>query len=283
VFSCSIVSFIRFSKNGYSIKTKNKHYLLLLVDIVGKNKNMGNPKISEQPFRFKQFKIYQDKCLMKVGTDGILLGAWADVAGAQEMLDIGTGTGVIAIMLAQRSEEARIDGVEIDQYSYEQAVQNVTDCPWNTRINVVHESIQNYAKQLPKQYDLIVSNPPFFSGGTFSSSQDRTSVRHTVKLPHGDLLRSVRQLLDSEGRFAVVLPLIEGLRFEEMARTYKLFCTRKKAVRPKADKPVERLLMLFEKVEKPIIEEPELVIQYDGRNNWTEDYIDLTKAFYLKM
>jgi tRNA1Val (adenine37-N6)-methyltransferase len=244
---------------------------------------MGDPKISEQAFRFKQFKIYQDKCLMKVGTDGILLGAWADVTGAEEILDIGTGTGVIAIMLAQRSEKARIDGVEVDQISFEQAVQNVKHCPWNTRIDIVHESIQNYARQTQKQYDLIVSNPPFFSGGTFSSSQDRASVRHTVKLPHGDLLQSVRRLLQPDGRFAVILPLIEGLRFEEMARTYKLFCTRKKNVKPKADKPVERLLMVFEKSEKPTVEEPELVIQHEGRNNWTEDYVELTRAFYLKM
>jgi len=235
-----------------------------------------------KPFYFKQFTIEQDRCAMKVGTDGVLLGAWADVSNAQSVLDIGTGSGVIAIMLAQRAQQASIDAVEVDEDAYNQALENVEACPWNERLSVVHASIQDYANEGTHQYDLIVSNPPFFSGGTFSASQDRNSVRHTVKLPHGDLLQAARKLLSKTGRFCVVLPLIEGLRFAELAQTYHLFCTRMTEVRPKADKPVERLLMEFQQDERPV-QKDSLVIQHEERNDWTEAYIELTGAFYLKV
>ncbi len=219
---------------------------------------------------------------MKVGTDGVLLGAWADVANAHKMLDIGTGTGVIAIMLAQRQETAQIHAVEVEENAYQQALANMAATPWASRLQLFHTSIQDFAKVQEGDYDLMVSNPPFFSGGTFSDKQDRNSVRHTVKLPHGDLLQAVRRLLSKEGRFCVILPYIEGLRFQEMADFYQLHCTKVTEVFPKADKPVERLLMQFEKQARPL-EKDQLIIQYEGSNHWTEAYIELTKAFYLNM
>lgn len=235
-----------------------------------------------KPFHFKQFVIHQDRCAMKVGTDGVLLGAWADVTGVHKALDIGAGTGVIAIMLGQRTESAEIHAVEIDKDSFTQAQENMAAAPWGERLQVLHVSIQEYLRSAKDRYDLIVSNPPFFSGGTFSNNQDRNSVRHTVKLPHGDLLTAARTLLKEEGRFCVILPFLEGLRFEELARSYKLYCTRKMEVRPKADKAIERLLLEFERREKEQSKEM-LVIQKEKRNNWTEDYIALTGDFYLKM
>lgn len=219
---------------------------------------------------------------MKVGTDGVLLGAWADVAGVGRALDIGTGTGVIAIMLGQRNTETRVWGVEIDEASCRQAAENMAAAPWADRLEAVHASIQDFTRQTPERFDLIVSNPPFFSGGTFSRKQDRNSVRHTVKLPHGDLLSAARSLLADEGRFCVVLPYIEGLRFIELAATYKLYCTRSMEVRPKAEKPVERLLLQFERREKEQVRES-LVIQKERRNDWTDSYVALTGDFYLKM
>ena len=233
-------------------------------------------------FYFKQFSIAQDQCSMKVGTDGVLLGAWADVTNAQQILDIGAGTGVIAIMLSQRSEKAQIHAIEIDELAAKQAADNIQNSPWTTRLSIINQSIQDYGKSSEQKYDLIVSNPPFFSGGTFSHNQDRNDVRHTVKLPHGDLLIAVRRLLSREGKFCVILPLIEGMRFKEIAADYSLFCTKVTKVKPKVSKPVERLLLQFERVESPEIVD-ELVIQKEGRNNWTEAYIDLTRAFYLKM
>jgi tRNA1Val (adenine37-N6)-methyltransferase len=234
------------------------------------------------PFYFKEFVIHQDKCKMKVGTDGVLLGAWAEAQGVRSVLDVGAGSGLIAIMLAQRILDAHIDCVEIDQPSYEQAMDNIARSPWSDRLRAIHAPVQEYARQAGQKYDLIVSNPPFFSGGTFSSKDDRASVRHTVKLPHGDLLGAVRTLLAPEGRFCAILPYIEGLRFEELARNYNLYCTKLTEVLTKANKPVERLLIQFERQPKTL-ERSRLVIQKEQDGDWTEEYTALTGAFYIKM
>lgn len=235
-----------------------------------------------EPFQFKQFSIEQDRCTMKVGTDGVLLGAWANVEKASRILDIGTGSGLIAVMLGQRTESAMIDAVEIEKEAFEQAKANMENVPWSDRLSIVHTSIQDYSKLSNHKYDLIVSNPPFFSGGTFSKDQDRSSVRHTVKLPHGDLLAAVRTLLAPKGRFCVILPLIEGLRFIELAGNYNLYHTRLMEVKPKSDKPVERLLLQFER-QKQDLKKETLVIQKQARNDWTSAYRALTGDFYLKM
>lgn len=242
---------------------------------------MSEVKIAK-PFHFKQFSIEQDCCPMKVGTDGVLLGAWADVEAADSILDIGTGTGLIAIMLAQRNTKAQITGVEIDEAAYQQAKDNMKQSPWAERLSIVCQSIQKFAKLHRGTYDLVVSNPPFFSGGTFSDNQDKNSVRHTIKLPHGDLLVAVRSLLKMNGKFCVILPRIEGLRFKEMAHRYHFFCTKITEAYPKKEKKVERLLLQFEKTEQPLVTDS-LVIQKEKRNDWTQAYIDLTGEFYLKM
>jgi len=239
-------------------------------------------KITVQPFQFKQFTIQQDRCTMKVGTDGVLLGAWADVSGVQTVLDVGTGSGVIALMLAQRTEQAVIHAVEIDAEASAQAVENMQNTVWANRLQVFPIAIQDFVREAENRYDLIVSNPPFFTGGTFSHSQERNSVRHTVKLPHGDLLAAARSLLSKQGRFCVILPYMEGLRFQELARDYNLHCTNMTEVHPNANKPVERLLLQFERHERPPVQS-QLVIQAEGRNEWTEQYVALTRDFYLYM
>ena len=218
---------------------------------------------------------------MKVGTDGVLLGAWSDTTGAANILDIGTGTGLIAIMLAQRAaSSAFIHAVEIDDEACEQAAGNMRRSPWTDRLTCFHTSIQDFAKQSRQHYDLIVSNPPFFSGGTFSNSQDKNSVRHTIKLPHGDLLSAVRSLLSPTGKFCVILPQMEGLRFREMAGNYGIFCSEMVEVHPKADKPTERLLLRFE-LQKKAREESQLVIcESDDANDWTTEYRQLTGCYY---
>lgn len=219
---------------------------------------------------------------MKVGTDGVLLGAWSDATGAANILDIGTGTGLIAIMLAQRATEATIHAVEIDDEACAQATENMAASPWANRLTCFHASIQDFAKQTKQRYDLIVSNPPFFSGGTFSNSQDKNSVRHTIKLPHGDLLTVVRSLLAPDGRFCMILPQMEGLRFREMANNYGIYCTKMVEVLPKLGKPVERLLLQFELHGRPT-EKSELVINNsDEANDWTTEYQLLTGLYYNK-
>jgi len=237
---------------------------------------------SSSVFRFKQFEIEQNGCAMKVGTDGVLLGAWADVQGGKEILDIGTGTGVIAIMLAQRKLDANVDAVEIDATACQTAQKNMLNCPFSNRLNCIEKPIQDFAKTTRKEYDLIVCNPPFFTGGTLSAQTNRNDVRHTIKLPNGDLLNSVQRLLKKDGKLCVVLPFIEGLRFKELAQNYNLYCTKVTQVRPKKEKPVERLLLQFEKVNQPETTD-ELIIQFEKRNDFTPDYIALTKEFYLKM
>ncbi len=239
-----------------------------------------------KPFQFKQFRIEQDQTTMKVGTDGVLLGAWASVQQAKRMLDIGTGTGVIALMLAQRTitEGGVIDAVEIDEAAFQQASSNAQSSPFSARVRIFHDSIQTFAQQQANatpavKYDLIVSNPPFFTGGTFSSDENKNRVRHTVKLPHNDLLNATRQLLHKEGRFCVILPLIEGLRFIEIARTYGFYCTQKVEVLPKASKPVGRLLLQFEFMYKPISINT-LTIRGEAENDFTDEYKALTKDFY---
>jgi len=131
------------------------------------------------------------------------------------------------------------------------------------------------------RYDLIVSNPPFFSGGTFSANEDRNSVRHTVKLPNGDLLMAARKLLNKDGRFCVILPYIEGLRFQEQAEQYGFYCTKMTEIVPKHGRPVERLVLQFEQTAKALVEDELIVHEDDG--SYTAAYIELTKAFYRDM
>lgn len=237
---------------------------------------------SYEPFQFKKFAIEQDKCAMKVGTDGVLLGAWCDVSNTDKALDIGMGSGVIAIMLGQRCE-AEIHGVEIDEVSFEQAKNNMENAEWADRLKPILKPIQDYAKLSREEYDLVVSNPPFFSGGTFSDNQDKNNVRHTVKLSHGDLLSSARKLMTKSGKFCLILPLIEGLRMQEVAKTYGLYCTKITEVKSRPDSGVERLLMQFEKEEVAKIKKEELVIYKQKGKAYSAEYIAMTKDFYLKM
>ncbi|GJM32245.1 MAG: tRNA1(Val) (adenine(37)-N6)-methyltransferase [Saprospiraceae bacterium] len=218
---------------------------------------------------------------MQIGTDGVLLGAWTGVENANRILDIGTGTGIIAIILAQRSE-GQIHAVEIHPESCQQAAENMQASPWTDRLTVFNESIQQFSRGKREIYDLIVSNPPFFTGGTFSNQQDRNNVRHTTKLPHGDLLTSARNLLSPEGRFCVILPFIEGLRFQELAATYHLYCTKMTEVTPRPGLNVNRLLLQFERTERPLVRDL-LAIRQTDSEDWTDEYIAMTGAFYLKM
>jgi tRNA1Val (adenine37-N6)-methyltransferase len=234
-----------------------------------------------KPFNFKQFSIEQDRCAMKVGTDGVLLGAWVDVSDTKMILDIGSGTGVIAIMLAQRNAKAIVHGVDIDELASQQAQENMDASPFSERLHAFTLDIQTYAKITDRKYELIVSNPPFFTGGTLSASQDKMNVRHTVKLPHGDLLIAVKNLLTPNGRFCVILPLIEGLRFKELAERSGLYCTKLTEVRPKAEKAVERLLLQFEQEDKPLIQRQLTIQAKEGRHDFTVEYINLVKDFYI--
>ncbi|MFM2392915.1 MAG: hypothetical protein RLZZ546_897 [Bacteroidota bacterium] len=232
-------------------------------------------------FTFKKFTIKQTMCTMKVNTDGVLLGAWAIIKNSKKVLDIGTGTGVIALMIAQRSEQTQILGIDIDENSSIEAQENVSNSPYHDRVEIKHTSIQDYLKTDNDKFDLIISNPPFFTGGTFSANENKANVRHTIKLPHGDLLNSVNQLLDSKGNFGLILPYIEGLRFIELAERSMLYPSHITEVRHRKEKPIERLLINFKKEKTTKIHMEELLIMEEDGQTYTESFKKLTQEFYI--
>jgi len=170
-------------------------------------------------FTFKQFTIYQDKCSFKVGTDGVLLGACADVSGAKNILDIGTGTGLLALMLAQRCY-AEIVAIEPDRDSFEQASGNVRSGKWNDRIKVVNTDLQNYDPGTVK-FDLIVSNPPYFTDSLKNPDPRKAASRHNDTLSSGEILRSVSRLLSDKGKLQIILPYV-GFADKVFLRTYNV-------------------------------------------------------------
>lgn len=236
--------------------------------------------MSNSIFQFKQFNVHQDINQMKVGTDGILLGAWVNCEAKKSILDIGTGTGLLALMVAQKNSKCAVDGVEIDEGACEEAIQNIKESSFGDRINIHKGSIQDYAKDADKKYDLIVCNPPFFTGGTLSNNMGRQAVRHTTKLSHTDLLRSVASMLQPNGHFALIVPFLEGLRFVEMAESYKLHLKHKTKVRSKASSKIERLLLSFCNCDTDAMVEDEIIIYNEDGGN-TAAYKQLTKDFYL--
>lgn len=199
-------------------------------------------------FKFKNFTIVQKDNAIKVNNDGILLGAWANCQDCKHLLDIGTGTGVIALLVAHKQPEAIIDAVEIDELSCIEAQYNVSQSTASARIHVIKNSIQDFAKNATVVYDHILCNPPFFSGGSLSSVPgDKDLLRQTIKLGHGDLLIAVSQLLRSGGKFSVILPFMEGLRFIEMAQRYHMVLQDRVNVKKTKEARIEKLLLTFEK------------------------------------
>jgi tRNA1Val (adenine37-N6)-methyltransferase len=216
---------------------------------------------------------------MKVGTDGVLLGAWATLHNAGTILDIGTGSGVIALMLAQRtSPTCVIDAVELEHEDAGQARENVAASPWPDKVHVHTTSIQHFVPS--HQYDLIISNPPFFINSQEPPDARRIQARHTVSLSYEDLLQAVVRLLKPSGTFQVVLPYLEGLHFITLASSRLLYCTRQWSFRTRPEKPVERLLLEFS-FQDGTLDTGEILL-YDTGDAWSDQYKMLTKSFYLQ-
>jgi tRNA1Val (adenine37-N6)-methyltransferase len=235
-------------------------------------------------FKFKEFEVKQEDSAMKIGTDGVLLGAWAKIDDFQEsILDIGSGTGLISLMMAQRSDVELIDAVELDPAAYEESVFNFENSPWGDRLFCYHSSFQEFAEEIEDSYDLIVTNPPYFNRvNTVDQSRDR--ARNDHNLPAKDLLAGVDMLLAEEGRFACVLPAEDAQKFTDLAAVQGLYLNRKCEVKGRLESKVVRSLMEFDRVKKnssEIILE-ELIIEIE-RHKYTQDYKDLVRDFYLKM
>lgn len=230
-------------------------------------------------FKFKQFTVYQDKCAMKVGTDGVLLGAWADCSGAKTALDIGVGTGLISLMLAQRTE-MNVTAIEINKEASEQAKENVARSKWSNRISIEHISIQDYLKNANQKFDLIVSNPPYFQNSLLASTKERSVARHNSEMQFDDLLEAADVLLSESGRMSVILPYLEGVMFILQAVEKGLYCIRQTKVLPNPGKEPKRLLLEFQKNKKALVEQ-DLIIELNKRHEYSEAYKNLTKDFYL--
>jgi len=237
---------------------------------------MANPY-----FSFKQFTVFHHKCAMKVGIDGVLLGAWADVDNADAILDIGTGTGLIALMLAQRSS-ARIDAIDIDADAVIQANENIQKSPWLSRIEAYEVELQKYVLKTENRYDLIVSNPPYFVNSTKAPVENRNTARHTDTLTHKELLDNALILLKPTGRICVVLPVNEGLLSVEYAASIGLYCTKQVAVFPKPGAVAKRLLLEFSPQFAACVNS-EIVIESDVRHQYSPEFTTLAKDYYLKL
>lgn len=238
---------------------------------------MANPY-----FRFKKFTVYHDKCAMKVGTDAVLLGAWADTNFCRNILDIGTGTGIIALMLAQRSQ-ATVEAIDIDKEACVQATENAAASPYTERIKVVHASCTDFAaSNQQKRYDLIVSNPPYFINSLKCPDNKRTMARHTDTLLLSDLIREAQTLLSPSGRIALVLPYERLEEVKALASANHLYICRQTDVIPTPGAAPKRLLVELSATEENIKNRDTLTIE-EARHQYTPEYIALTKEFYLKM
>lgn len=234
--------------------------------------------MSNTYFNFKQFTINQDRCAFKVGTDGVLLGACADVKGRRKILDIGTGTGLIALMLAQRCD-AQITAIEPDNESFIQASENVKFSKWSSRIKVENYTLQDYIPAGAK-FDLIVTNPPYFIDSLKNPDTAKSITRHNDNLTHSDILKAADRLIDQNGILQLIMPYDEGNIFIAEAYGYGLFCSNILKIRPTPSSEIRRLILGFSR-EKGKPAEQFLTIETGKRHDFTDDYLSLTKDFYL--
>jgi len=237
-------------------------------------------KMSSGQFRFKQFTINQERAMFKVTTDSVLLGAWTDIERAGSILDIGTGTGLLALMAAQRSA-ARIVAIEPDRDSFLQAGININGSPWAERITLLNTALQDYYPDGGAGFEAIIINPPYFVNSLMNPDENKARARHNVTLQQTDLLEAAGRLLNNGGSLHLVLPVNEAERFLVLAVNYRLFCSRRMLVRPTPGQQPSRVLMTLRQENGPFIEE-EIVIEKGGRHIYSAEYVSLTKEFYLK-
>jgi tRNA1Val (adenine37-N6)-methyltransferase len=230
-------------------------------------------------FRFKQFSILDDKCAMKVGVDGVLLGAWADVAGAKSILDIGAGCGLIALMLAQRSK-AIIHGIEIDSDAAKQAGENAINSLWADHIRIENISARDFTLSNELKFDLLVCNPPYFNNSLLSPSAGRNQARHTGELSYNELAESFAKLTASKGKCCVILPVPESRQFESIMKNNGFTSCRKLIIYPKPEKPANRVLIQFERISAHSVQEKFIFIR-NNENSYSDEYKKLTLDFYL--
>lgn len=228
-------------------------------------------------FEFKQFRVNQDQCAMKVGTDGVLLGAWVNPQNAERILDIGTGSGLIALMLAQKSK-AKIDAVEIEESAAEQAIENVENSSWSDRIIIHNTSFQDFKPQ--QKFDLIISNPPFFDSGPKAPQKDRATARHNQNLTITHLISFSKKILNKSGHIALILPV--EMRRELVLSIAKndLWIEKETRVIPVPGKSANRILFLLSENSDLIRRVDEIIVEENGRHQYSEEFKKITSDYY---
>lgn len=230
-------------------------------------------------FKFKQFIIYQDKTTFKVGTDGVLLGASALLSDAKRILDVGTGTGLIAIMAAQRSD-AEVVAIEPDEASFIQASENIRSCKWSGRISLIHTGFKSFYLAVTKKFDVIITNPPYFRNSLKNPDYFKSGSRHADSLTAREILEGAERLLEDDGSLQLIMPYAEGSLFIVEAREFGFYCNRIIKVKPVPAGDIKRLILKFEKTKKSLSEKF-LTIETGIRHRYTEEYKEITKDFYL--
>ena len=231
-------------------------------------------------FRFKEFELSNERAAMKLGTDSVLLGACVDVDGVKSVLDVGTGTGVVALMIAQRTDESSrplIEAIDIDLPSVEEAKENFENSPWADRLRVFHSALQDYPL---KEYELIVSNPPYFDNSLLNPDSRKSGARHTFSLSYIEILEYARQSLSLQGRLALILPAEEEKRLIRAAVSYSLYPRSILRLRTVERKSPKRIVIEFSKIRTETMIS-ELTMSRDGE--YTPEYRKLVEAFMLKI
>lgn len=220
---------------------------------------------------------------MKIGTDGVLIGAWCPIDNNPfSVLDIGAGTGILSLMLAQRSNAKQIDSIEIDEDAYEQCVENFENSPWSDRLFCFHAGLDEFIDEPEDEYDIIISNPPFYSENYKTDDSQRDLARFQDALPFEDLIEAADLLLSENGIFAVIIPYKEEEKFIDLCAEVELYPVKVTRVKGTPTTEIKRSLLAFKRYELPVLEADELVVEI-SRHEYTDDYINLTKDFYLKM
>ncbi|MFN8257332.1 MAG: methyltransferase [Bacteroidales bacterium] len=235
--------------------------------------------MSNTYFKFKQFTVNQDKTSMKVGVDGVLLGAWADATGVKSILDIGTGTGLLSLMLAQKSD-ASITAIEIDEDAFKQACMNFENSRWKDRIDLHHISFQNFMDNSNRKFDLIICNPPYFVKSLKSADSKRNIARHDDLLPLETLLFGVSRLLSVKGRFYIIYPYLQLDDLVAVAEKNTLYPAKKLIVKGKSTKLPNRVIVEFFFNKKDCLAQ-EIVVRNFSNNEYTDEYKKLTSGYYL--
>ncbi|MCF0207647.1 MAG: methyltransferase [Bacteroidales bacterium] len=229
-------------------------------------------------FTFKQFRVRHRKSIMKVGTDGVLLGAYADCKDAKRVLDIGTGSGLLCLMIAQKCD-ALIHGIDINSEAVDIARQNVAESDWSQRIEIFDSAVQDFRPS--EKYDLIVSNPPYYSTDVPAPEKGRALARHDNSLSHSQLAEAIDRLMADDGRCFVIYPTDAAEDFENHAREYGLCVRKKLLVSSRANSPHIRQILMLER-QSGDVETEFLNIENDARHDFSEKYKLLTKDYYLK-